>query len=75
MVRKATISKFDAYRLAKKAGAQFGKDYYQQRSGVQNELAAIAKLAGYRKPANANGSTSRYFFEHLNKVRLKHGWK
>jgi hypothetical protein len=75
MVRKPTISKFDAYQLAKKAGAVFSKDYYQQRSGVQNEIAALAKLAGYRKPASASGSTSMYFFEHLNKIRIKHGWK
>ena len=75
MVRKATISKFDAYKLAKKAGALFSKDYFQQRSGVQNEMAAIAKLAGYRKPKTASGSTSRYFFEHINKLRKKHGWK
>lgn len=70
-----TISKIDAYRLAKKAGARFSKDYFQQASGVQNEMAAIAKLAGYRKPANAKGSLSRYFFAHLNRLRVKRGWK
>ena len=70
-----TISKIEAFRLAKKAGAKFSKDYFQQASGVPNEMAAIAKLAGYRKPANANGSLSRYFFAHLNRLRVKRGWK
>jgi hypothetical protein len=50
-----TISKFNAYKLAKKTGIKFGK---YPAAGVQThsamtELAAIAKLAGYRKPANA----------------------
>lgn len=75
MARKATISKLDAYRLAKKAGARFSKDYFQQSLSVSGELAAIAKLAGYRKPANANGSTARYFFAHLDRLRIKRGWK
>ena len=71
----ATISKVEAYRLAKKAGARFSKDYLQQASGVQTEMAAIAKLAGYRKPKTASGSTGRYFFNYLNRLRVKRGWK
>jgi len=70
-----TISKPEAYRLAKKAGAIFSKDYLQQTSGVQNEMAAIAKLAGYRKPKTASGSTGSYFFAYLNRLRVKRGWK
>lgn len=70
-----TISKIEAYKLAKKAGARFSRDYFQQTSGVQNEMAAIAKLAGYRKPATASGSLSRYFFAHLDRLRVKRGWK
>lgn len=75
MPKKPTISKFDAYRLAKKAGAKFNIDYFQQRSGVQNEMSAIAKLAGYRKPKTASGSLSRYFFQHLLKLKAKYNWK
>ena len=75
MIILATISKIEAYRLAKKAGAKFSKDYLQQASGVQSEIAAIAKLAGYRKPKTASGSTGLYFFKHLNKLRLKNRWK
>lgn len=72
---KQTISKFDAYKLAKKAGAKFGGDSQEQRSSTMNEIAALAKLAGYKKPANANGSTGRYFFDHLKKKKQEHGWK
>jgi len=73
----ATISKIDAYRLAKKAGIKFGKypDSGVQSQSAMTELAAIAKLAGYRKPANANGSTGRYFYYHLAKLRTKRGWE
>ncbi len=67
MARKATISKTEALRLAKKAGADFGKSYLQQSSTVQSEMAACAKLAGYRKPRTATGSLGSYFFAHLNK--------
>lgn len=75
MARKPTISKLEAYKLMKKAGARFSKDYFQQSSMAQSEMTAIAKLAGYRKPANANGSTARYFFAHLDRLRVKRGWK
>lgn len=70
-----TISKIEAYRLAKKAGAKFSKDYFQQPLSVSTDLVAIAKLAGYRKPKTASGSTARYFFAHLNRLRVKRGWK
>ena len=69
------ISKFEAYKLAKKVGAKFNKDAYQQPISVKSDLAAIAKLACYRKPKSASGSTGRYFFEHLQKLKKKHGWK
>ncbi len=72
---KATISKFEAYELAKKGGINFKKDFYQQSSFGVSELVAIAKLAGYRKPITANGSTGRYFFAHLERLKNKHGWK
>lgn len=66
---KKKISKFEALKMAEKIGVDFNKDFYEQSFG--NELAAIAKLAGYKKPANANGSTGRYFFEHLAKYKSK----
>ena len=70
------ISKLEAYRLAKKAGWNFNKDFRAQGTiGESEDLAAIARLAGYRKPKSASGSTARYFFEHLDKLRKKRGWK
>lgn len=69
------ISKAEAYKLAKKAGAKFSKGEYEQEIGVMDKLAAIAKLAGYRKPKGASASTGHYFFEHLDKLRKKRGWK
>lgn len=72
-----TISKFDAYKLAKKAGIKFGMypDSDTQSISAMTELAAIAKLAGYRKPKTASGSLARYFYYHLARLRVKRGWK
>ena len=73
MVRRGTISKIDAYRMAKRAGAKFSKQADQQTASVMSEIAAIAKLAGYRKPKTAYGSTARYFFQHLQKLKAQRG--
>ena len=67
------LSKFEAYKLAKRQGVKFNKDFHAQSKG--NELAAIAKLTGYRKPKSASGSTGRYFFYHLLRLKEKRGWK
>jgi hypothetical protein len=61
------ITKEEARTLAKKVGVDFNKDFYQQGFQMATELVAIAKLKGYRKPKNANGSTARYFFQYLKK--------
>ena len=39
------LSKFEAYKLAKKSGAKFSKDSDQQPISVKSDLAAIAKLS------------------------------
>ena len=71
-----TISKYDAYKLAKKAGIDFNKkDSDRQDMSAMSELHAISKLAGYRKPKTASGSTGRYFFYHLLRLKNKRGWK
>ena len=47
----------------------FSSDYHALNSDNVQCLIMWAKLTKYRKPKNANGSTSRYFFNHLtNKV-------
>jgi len=72
----ATISKYDAYKLAKKAGIKFHwGDSDKQDWSAMSELSAIAKLAGYRKPKTASGSTGRYFFYNLLRLKKKRGWK
>jgi hypothetical protein len=63
----ATIGITEAKKLAKKAGINFKKDFFVQNRSAVNELPAIAKLKGYRKPKNGSYSTARYFFEYLKK--------
>ena len=69
---KKKISKKEAYKVAKKVGVNFNKEFHAQSFG--EELSAIAKLAGYRKPKSASGSTGRYFFYHLDRLRIKNKW-
>ncbi len=71
-----TLSRYEAYKLAKKAGIKFQLgDSDKQDTSAMSELRAIAKLAGYHKPKNASGSTGRYFFYNLLKLKKKRGWK
>ena len=71
-----TISKLEAYKLAKMAGINFSKeDSDMQGLSAMSKLASIAKLAGYRKPKTASGSTARYFFYHLLRLKKKREWK
>lgn len=65
-MKKKKISKSEAKKLAIKMGVDFSKDFHAQSKG--EELAAIAKLAGYRKPKTASGSIGRYFFSYLEKA-------
>lgn len=48
-------------------GIPLGNDYHTLHSSKAQELADEAKKAGYRKPANANGSTGRYFHDYLQR--------
>lgn len=66
----AKLSKCEAKRLAIKQGWDFNKDFHAQSSMSKGEdLVAIAKLAKYKKPVSASGSTARYFFTYLSKVK------
>ena len=70
------LSKLDAYRLAKRSGIKFKyADSDKQDTSAMHKLSAIAKKAGYRKPKYASGSTARYFFYHLLRLKRKRGWK
>lgn len=65
---KKKMSIEEAKIYAKSYGWDFSKDFYSQNSISKSaELAALAKLVGYKKSASASGSTARYFFEYLKK--------
>ena len=53
---------------ARLAGIPLDGDYFSDiNSCMAADLAEIARTVKYRKPKNASGSTSRYFYEYLNK--------
>jgi hypothetical protein len=68
-MRTRKLSRIAARDLAEKQGINFKKDFFTLRSSEVETLLAIAKLNGYRKPANANGSKGRYFYAYLQRVR------
>lgn len=50
-------------------GIDFTEDFHTLSSYKVELLVEAAKVCGYRKPVNANGSTARYFFQHLTKQK------
>jgi len=69
---KRRLTKYQAYQKALSIGVDFDKDFFAQSFGM--ELSEIAREAGYRRPPSAAGSTGRYFFYHLLKLRNRFGW-
>jgi hypothetical protein len=59
----------EAYAKAIRLGVDFKKDFHAQAIGGQ--MHELAKIYGYRKPKNANGSTGRYFFYLLQRRYAK----
>lgn len=51
--------------LAEAAGVNFDLDFHAQSIGLL--CADLAKVNHYRKPAQASGSTGRYYFYHLRR--------
>ncbi len=72
--RKVIISKHEAYTLAKKDGIKFHKDFFDLSLPQKNDLAAIALLAGYKRPSGGSGSSAKYFFIHLQTLANKENW-
>lgn len=58
-----------ALQLAIAQGVDFDTDFHAQSFG--DELSELARDFGYRKPAGANGSTGRYFFQLLKRLHDK----
>jgi hypothetical protein len=46
-------------------------DFHTLPSWKVDALVTWAKLTKYRKPESANGSTARYFFAHLAKIKVE----
>ena len=64
------LAKAAALSAAQNYGIDFKGDYHAVVSSDHAQfLADLARGCGYRKPKNANGSTARYFFNHLKKMR------
>ena len=68
---KLELTTEDAIREAEAMGVDFDKSYHEQTHG--NELAELAKKYGYRKSKSSPMSTSRAFFEYLEKYKSQHG--
>ena len=64
---KRKISIYTAIGLADKAGLNIRKDYFVLSSSEVDKVLGIAKVYGYRKPKNANGSTDRYFWSFMQR--------
>lgn len=64
---KKDITRAQAKRMLIVGGVDFEKDFFQLSSWDVDKLVVWAKLTRYRKSKNANGSTGRYFFAHLQK--------
>jgi len=71
MKRKTTI--YQANRSAVKLGVDFENDFHAQSYG--DELTELSKKVGYKKQKNASGSTGRYFFYYLKKLKNRFNWK
>lgn len=56
-----------AYEELRNRGIDFSADFHTLSFSDAELLAEWAKRTKYRKPKNANGSTGRYFFEHLKR--------
>lgn len=62
----------DIYRHLARAtleriGAKLGQDFHTLNSGQVDTLLVEAKRSRYQKPASANGSRARYFYDRLQR--------
>ena len=65
------ISPHEARAILHRLGVARGADYYTLRSTEAAGLADEAIRRHYRKPANASGSTGRYFHDYLQRLAAK----
>lgn len=62
-----TIDKDACKRVLTGRGVDFYADFHSLPSAAVIELVNMARAVNYKPPANANGSTARYFFAYLNR--------
>jgi hypothetical protein len=60
-----------AHEILKSLGIKRGENVHKLPLSQLGALADAARKHGYKKPKNANGSTGRYFHDHLQKVAAK----
>jgi len=59
------------FNQAKTEGIDFAKNFFQLSPFNQGVLHGLAIKWGYKRPKNANGSTSRYFYALLKRRYYK----
>lgn len=64
------LSKAQAKINLIEAGIDFNEDFHALPSSKVDLIVEAAKACKYRLPAHANGSTGRYFFYSLSKVKV-----
>jgi hypothetical protein len=61
------LSRTEAREILERYAVPLGADFHTLPPSQAVLLAEKAKLAGYRKPRNANGSTARYYHAYLQR--------
>jgi len=62
------LTSCEARSLLKSRGVKMGVDFYGLNMDAKREILAVADLAKYKLPKNANGSRARYFYERLERA-------
>ena len=71
MTKKTKLTNCEALTLLKSRGVDMKADFFALRSDAVREILAVADLAKYKLPKNANGSRARYFHARLERASCK----
>lgn len=66
--RKKKISPAEAKRILQSDGIDFSRDFHELPSYETHRLLEVAQLSGYRKRADAPGSTARMYYQYLSRL-------
>lgn len=67
--RLERISRWEAKEIAMANGIDFDTDFHALSHDHMSLLVTLAKRSGYRKPVSASGSTARYFYYNLQRIK------